>query len=129
MIGHGTGASAGLISNLSEVGQPSSSHLDSMSRLVALSPCIVRNPLYNLFPGDLDSVKAIYLFVEYFFPDVAFLDVIDQAYYDYIDNTAFPGASGEEITVPGVNFPVSDHIFNGIKGLILEAITDYLTLS
>lgn len=105
IIGHGTGASAGLISNLSELDQLQSAHLESVSRLVALSPCIVRNSLYNVYPDDPSSAKIIPLFLDYFFPDLAFLDVTDQAYYDLIDNTPFP-APGTPITVPGIDNPI-----------------------
>ena len=106
VIGHGTGASAGLISNLSELDQLQSSHLESVSRLVGLAPCIVRNSDYSLFTGDLSSTKTLYLFTDYFFPGLAFLDVIDQAYYDYINNTSFPGGLGS-VNVPGIDTSIN----------------------
>jgi len=43
------------------------------------------------------------IFRDYFYPDLAFLDVTTPAYADLINNTSFPGTVGETINVPGIS--------------------------
>ena len=125
VIGHGTGASAGIISNVSELGQLTSAHLDSVSRLVALAPCIVSNPDYNLFPGDIGSTAGLYAFSDYFFPLMVFFELDDPALITYINSVVWPVGDDELIQVPGVSIDVSKVIFEAIRSLLIDSITAY----